>query len=193
MDSEKNPTPTSSDEESGDYSSVLDIPHLESDIIRRKNEEKILAGLVEEGKKVKKLSLLNNKKNRTKKEFIKKKINEKKNTKTINKNKLHEENKIVNEKDFNEFKCDKCKKTIKKKNFYYHDAIVHEGANINLSQRKRALNEYIKKKIKKVNIIYSDIMKNAKKLNLDYHNYPKITHVEKIGYHILELRNTKEN
>ena len=126
MDSERNPTPTSSDEESGDYSSVLDIPHLESDIIRRKNEEKILAGLVEEGKKVKKLSLLNNKKNRTKKEFIKKKINEKKNTKTINKNKLHEENKIVNEKDFNEFKCDKGKKTIKKKNFYYHDAIVHE-------------------------------------------------------------------
>ena len=36
-------------------------------------------------------------------------------------------------------------------------------------------------------------MKNAKKLNLDYYNYPKITHVEKIGYHILELRNTKEN
>lgn len=192
MYSERSPL-TSSLEESGDYSSVLDIPHLESDKIRRKNEEKNLACLVDEGKKAKKLSLLNNKKNQTKKEFIKRKIKEKKNTKTINKNKLQEENKIVNENTFGEMKCDKCAKKIKKKNFYYHDAIVHEGSNINLTQKKRALNDYIKKKFKKVNIIYADIMKNAEKLNLDYFNYPKITHVEKIGYHILRFRNTKEN
>jgi hypothetical protein len=64
MYSEKSPL-TSSLEESGDYSSVLDVPHSESDKIRRKNEEKNLAGLVDEGKKAKKLSLLNNNKNQT--------------------------------------------------------------------------------------------------------------------------------
>ena len=192
MYNEKSPS-TSSLEESGDYSSVLDVPHSESDKIRRKNEEKKLAGLVEEGEKAKKLSLLNNKRNQTKKEFIKRKIKEKKNTKIINKNKLQEENKIVNENTFNEMKCDKCTKKIKKKNFYYHDAIVHEGSNIDLTQKKRALNDYIKKKLKKVNIIYADIMKNAEKLKLDCFNYPKIKHVEKIGYHIMQFRNTKEN
>jgi hypothetical protein len=192
MYSEKSPS-TSSLEESGDYSSVLDVPHSESDKIRRKNEEKNLAGLVDEGKKAKKLSLLNNNKNQTKKEFIKRKIKEKKNTKNLNKNKLQEENKIVNENASNEMKCDKCGKMIKKKNFYYHDAIVHEGSNINLTKKKRALNDYIKKKLKKFNIIYADIMKNAEKLGLDCYNYPKITHVEKIGYHIYKFRNTKEN
>ena len=38
---------------------------------------------------------------------------------------------------------------IKKKKFYYHDANIHDGSNFNIAQKKRELNDYIQKNLKK--------------------------------------------
>lgn len=41
--------------------------------------------------------------------------------------------------------------------------------------------------MKKVNIIYSDIMLKAKKLNIDIIDDPELKHIQKIGFHIMRF------
>ena len=43
-----------------------------------------------------------------------------------------------NKKNDNSKECDTCHKIIKKKNFFYHDALIHNGENLSFKQ-KRAL------------------------------------------------------
>ena len=48
--------------------------------------------------------------------------------------------------------------------------------------------------MKKVSIIYSDIMLKAKKLNIDTADDPELMHIKKIGFHMMrfyEKRNKK--
>ena len=87
--------------------------------------------------------------------------------------------------------CKKCNKIMKAKNFFYHDSFIHDGENITLNQRKRALKTFIKKKLKKVDIIYSEIMNNAKRLKISTVNFPELKHVEKIGFHVIRFNEKK--
>lgn len=169
-------------------SSVFDISSLDKNNIEgihktyKKLGELEKKGKLEKEKETKKKE--NNSKNRE--SFISKKNEEKK---IIKKSK---ETKIKNMKNENQKenagkKCAKCNKIVKTKNFFYHDAFIHDGEAINFKQKRRALNTYINKKMKRVTIIYSDIMKHAKRLKIDSILSPELKHIEKIGFHVMQF------
>ena len=134
-----------------------------------------------------KMKLIENKKKNieSRKKFIEQKEIEKKNIVKPTNTKMEKSKKKNEDKTK---KCMNCKKTIKEKNFFYHDAFIHNGENLNFIQKKRALKTYITKKMKKIDIIFSDIMRNAKRLKIDSIKYPELIHIEKIGYHALNFK-----
>lgn len=131
-----------------------------------KNTKKKINKLILKGKKEKN-KIKEEKKNSNEKSFIGKKKIEKKNKKLIKNYKENKEtDKQVNEKENTQIKCLECQKIIKKKNYYYHDAILHDGL---------------------INTIYSDIMLKAKKLNIHTIDDPELIHIQKIGFHIMRF------
>ena len=183
------PSYTSSSFFSGesDDSSIVGIRNILKCREDYKNTKKKINNVILKGKKEKN-KIIEEKKNTNEKSFIGKKRKEKKNKKMIKNYKENKEtDEQVNEKENTLIKCLECQKIIKKKNYYYHDAILHDGLNISLKDKKNALNFYIAKKMKKVNIIYSDIMLKAKKLNIDTADDPELMHIKKIGFHIMRF------
>lgn len=140
------------------------------------NENNMIKNLIIKGQKEKKIQKKKNIQNLSKKQFIAKKKREKKINKK-NKEVKKETLDKVRFKEDSQIQCKDCKTIIKKKNYFYHDAIIHEGNNINARQKKRALKTYIKKKIPKMIIIFSDIMKQSNKLNIDSDDYPELLHI----------------
>ena len=176
-----------------DDSSIVEIRNILKCRQDYKNTKKKINKLILKGKKEKN-KIKEEKKNSNEKSFIGKKKIEKKNKKLIKNYKENKEtDKQVNEKENTQIKCLECQKIIKKKNYYYHDAILHDGLNISLKDKKRALNFYISKKLKKVNTIYSDIMLKAKKLNIHTIDDPELIHIQKIGFHIMRFYEKRKN
>ena len=125
----------------------------------------------------------------SRKKFIEEKVKNKEKTNRKKSTKIKNENSINKKNDSKE--CNKYHKIIKQKNFFYHDAFIHDGENLSFKQKQRALKTYIKKKTKKMNIIYSDIMDNAKRLKLSSINTPELLHIEKIGFQIMKINEKK--
>lgn len=192
MSSSSMPLDSSSSSNYSIDSSILEFKgDKKEDILQYRQEHQKLKELTKKGKNEK--AKMNEKKNKnieSRKEFIERKKKEKKNlleTKNIKKTKANE----CLKSGAPTKECMKCHKIIKAKNFFYHDAFIHNGENLNFYQRKRALNTYITKKIKKIDIIFSDIMSNAKRLKIDTFNSPEMIHIEKIGYHVIKFNEKK--
>lgn len=183
---------SSSSYSSIDDSSVLRLKANKDCYLQYKKERKNLKKLHEKGKTIKmKESQKKNQNIESRKKFIeeKEKIKKKQKNKKENlKGKSLNESKADN----GTKECIQCHKIIRPKNFFYHDAFIHNGENLNFKQKRRALNTFIKKKLKKINIIYSDIMDNAKRLKIDSFNSPELLHIEKIGFHVMKFQEKKE-
>jgi len=175
-----------------DDSSIIDTNNQCKYVENYKKVQNKINDLIKAGKKEQNKIFEKKKNSNTNVEnsFITTKKIEKKNKKMAKISK--ESDKQANEKQNPNKKCLICNKIIKKKNYYYHDGIVHDGQNISMRDRRKALNFYISKKLKKINLIYSNIMLKAKKLKIDSTDDPEFAHVKKIGFHIMKFKEKRQ-